>query len=79
MLTLTKVKVKAMLDDQDEKFDGEIEKKIDVAEKQARKLSDRADVLRKLTEKYRDTSAEQIWGWEKLLQKTNTEEREENL
>lgn len=68
-----------MLDDQDEKFDGEIEKKIDVAEKQARKLSDRADVLRKLTEKYRDTSAEQIWGWEKLLQKTNTEEREENL
>ncbi|MEK6479831.1 hypothetical protein WJR50_19975 [Catalinimonas sp. 4WD22] len=67
-----------MLEDQDENFDKEIDKKIDVAEKQAQKLSARADMLRKLTERYRDTSAEQIWGWEKLLQKINSEDLEEN-
>lgn len=67
-----------MLEDQDENFDKEIDKKIDVAEKQAQKLSARADMLRKLTERYRDTSAEQICGWEKLLLKINSEDSDEN-
>lgn len=67
----------AMLNDQDENSDQEIEKKIDVAEQQAIKLSARADMLRKFAEKYRDSSAEQLYGWEKLLGKLNTEERPE--
>ncbi|WPP50593.1 hypothetical protein [Catalinimonas niigatensis] len=66
-----------MLKDQDENADQEIEKKIDVAEQQATKLSARADMLRKFAEKYRDSSAEQLYGWEKLLSKLNTEESPE--
>lgn len=67
-----------MLEDQDDNLDREIDKKIGIAEKQAQKLSHRADVLRKLTEKYRDTSTEQLWGWEKLLQKNSKRENDDH-
>lgn len=66
-----------MLRDQDDNSDQEIDKKIDVAEKQATKLSARADMLRKFAERYRDSSAEQLYGWEKLLNNLNTEESPE--
>ncbi len=64
----------AMLKDQDENPDWEINKKIDVAEQQATKLSARADMLRKFAERYRDSSAEQLYGWDKLLSKLGADE-----
>jgi hypothetical protein len=37
------------------------------AERQADQLRKRAELLRRFAEKYRDTSASQLYGWEKLL------------
>ena len=36
-----------------------------IAEKQAAALKKRAQLLREFAEKYRNTSAEQVFGWEK--------------
>ncbi|WKN31243.1 hypothetical protein PZB74_20030 [Porifericola rhodea] len=63
-----------MLKNQDNNLDDEMGKKYDVAQKQAQKLSARAVLLRKFAERYRESSAEQLYGWEKLLNQYNAEE-----
>jgi len=49
----------------DRKYNQQIWEKQLLAEKQAAALKKRAQLLRKFAEKYRNSSAEQLFGWEK--------------
>lgn len=49
----------------DRKYNQQVWEKQLLAEKQAAALKKRAQLLRKFAEKYRNSSAEQLFGWEK--------------
>jgi hypothetical protein len=60
--------------ERDDKYKQEVWQKQLVAEKQAAALQRRAKLLRKFAEKYRNSSAEQIFGREKWYSKDEESE-----
>lgn len=59
----------------DHKYNQQVWEKQLVAEKQAVALKKRAQILRKFAEKYRNSSAEQLYGWDKTEPKDEEESK----